>query len=385
MSHFTVLVAANDAKDLEKKLAPYFEQYGPEDSDAYSNGWIEFTDCTDEVQEDWDSPSYSAVRLADGTLKFKFDNEFRLPIDVNRTGDDYKYPEGSEFVDIRPSEVYESMEEYALDYHGYTRNQFDDSDNNRLGYWRNPNAKWDWWQIGGRWNGLLILKSGNGRPKSARHGTASLLDNNPEYSDERADTALSKDIDWSGMQEETIRQYTEKWNRWHECINEVEAYDFKTVDSIAEEMAKVYNSQEKEKPLKTRTKEELLNDTMDNYRDDNRRGNIIREIWPTELDFTKWKFVELLARIKFNMWSPMAWEDLKQIMLPFDVYLKRYQVHAQTFAFVTEEGKWIERGNMGWWGIVHEEDNSGDYDKEWWNFVESLEPDQRVYNVDCHI
>lgn len=28
------------------------------------------------------------------------------------------------------------------------------------GYWRNPNARWDWWEIGGRWRGLLRLRPG---------------------------------------------------------------------------------------------------------------------------------------------------------------------------------------------------------------------------------
>ena len=28
------------------------------------------------------------------------------------------------------------------------------------GYWHNPNARWDWWEIGGRWRGLLRLLPG---------------------------------------------------------------------------------------------------------------------------------------------------------------------------------------------------------------------------------
>lgn len=41
-------------------------------------------------------------------------------------------------------------------------------------YWTNPNAKWDWFEIGGRWSNRLRLKSG-----------------------ERADSALLNDIDTS--------------------------------------------------------------------------------------------------------------------------------------------------------------------------------------------
>ena len=31
------------------------------------------------------------------------------------------------------------------------------------GYWRNPNARWDWWVIGGRWRGLLLTAPGQKR------------------------------------------------------------------------------------------------------------------------------------------------------------------------------------------------------------------------------
>ena len=28
----------------------------------------------------------------------------------------------------------------------------------RYGYWRNPNAKWDWYSTGGRWAGHFLIK-----------------------------------------------------------------------------------------------------------------------------------------------------------------------------------------------------------------------------------
>ena len=35
-----------------------------------------------------------------------------------------------------------------------------DDETGKRGYWENPNAKWDWYRIGGRASGLLKLKSG---------------------------------------------------------------------------------------------------------------------------------------------------------------------------------------------------------------------------------
>ena len=31
----------------------------------------------------------------------------------------------------------------------------------RRGYWQNPNARWDWYAIGGRWGGMLRLRDGS--------------------------------------------------------------------------------------------------------------------------------------------------------------------------------------------------------------------------------
>lgn len=42
-----------------------------------------------------------------------------------------------------------------------------DPDTGQRGYWHNPLAKWDWWEIGGGWHSALPLKRG-GRADSAR-------------------------------------------------------------------------------------------------------------------------------------------------------------------------------------------------------------------------
>ena len=49
-------------------------------------------------------------------------------------------PEGSEYLE------FEENEEGKSEYEG------------KKGYWFNPNAKWDWYQLGGRWYGYLPLK-----------------------------------------------------------------------------------------------------------------------------------------------------------------------------------------------------------------------------------
>ena len=55
------------------------------------------------------------------------------------------------------------------------------------------------------------------------------------------------------------------------------------------------------------------------------------------------------------------------------------------FAFITPDGKWYERGEMGWWAVVTNEKSSDDWDTEFYKMVEKLDDDVVVTLVDCHI
>ena len=58
---------------------------------------------------------------------------------------------------------------------------------------------------------------------------------------------------------------------------------------------------------------------------------------------------------------------------------------ALTWAMITLEGRWLQKGEMGWWGMSDPEKASEDYDHVWWGVVRNLAPEQMVYLVDCHI
>ena len=51
--------------------------------------------------------------------------------------------------------VYTSLKDYAEEYCCYTY----EADRNRCGYYSNPKAFWDWYQIGGRWPYELLVKT----------------------------------------------------------------------------------------------------------------------------------------------------------------------------------------------------------------------------------
>lgn len=55
------------------------------------------------------------------------------------------------------------------------------------------------------------------------------------------------------------------------------------------------------------------------------------------------------------------------------------------FAFITPDGKWYERGEMGWWAAVTNEKSSDDWDTEFYKMIKELDDDVVVTLVDCHI
>lgn len=55
-----------------------------------------------------------------------------------------------------------------------------------------------------------------------------------------------------------------------------------------------------------------------------------------------------------------------------------------TFA-VVKNGEWYEKGDMGWWGIVKDEKEQGDWNKEFEKLLEDVSDDTELTIVDCHI
>lgn len=57
---------------------------------------------------------------------------------------------------------------------------------------------------------------------------------------------------------------------------------------------------------------------------------------------------------------------------------------AWTFA-VLMNGEWHERGQVGWFGVVSNEQSPEDWNGTYWRLLQSVKPRQYVWIVDCHI
>ena len=108
--HFVVYVIGDE--DLDRALEPFQQNNMGTVDDHY----LEFIDKTEEVVEYWND--YPLNLLAHG------------------------------------GENYETIEAFATDYFGY------EVQDGKYGYVENPNAQWDWWELGGRWGDHLPLCTG---------------------------------------------------------------------------------------------------------------------------------------------------------------------------------------------------------------------------------
>lgn len=172
MSHYTVGVIIKNKEELHSVLAPYCEQ----DPDYY------------ERFPYMDKAQYIA---------------------------DYKeYHEGTTLTDD------EIWEEAKNDYGA------DNVDEDTVYYCYNPDAKWDWYEIGGRWLDSLKV------PKSAESYTGyhygEPSDKKQRGKNRWVDGARIKDILWADMNKQTneqIKHKTEFWNDYVEGNNPDKEYE----------------------------------------------------------------------------------------------------------------------------------------------------------------
>lgn len=197
--------------------------------------------------------------------------------------------------------IYKSFEEYAEKWQGYSER---DEKTGKYGYWTNPNTKWDWYQIGGRWQGMLLVKDDIWTVTGAR----SLLDRSgPKENPEGykwTDVAKLADIQWDKMKELQI-----------------------------ESLEKNYDEAMKEESETTRY-------------------------------------------FMYGIRPGITKEEYVKDNLGFS-----------TFAVITPEGKWHEKGSMGWFGMSSEtEEESHEWNKSFMEaYIDNADPELVLTIVDCHI
>ena len=115
--------------------------------------------------------------------------------------------------DESPEYYYEILEEFADEYHGISK--LDDEE--VWGRYTNPNSKWDWYSIGGRYTGRFKIKENPKYLDDIEIGEPGLL--TESASTGHADSIRLCDIDFDGMKEEKIIKLEKNWIEANEKIS----------------------------------------------------------------------------------------------------------------------------------------------------------------------
>lgn len=139
----------------------------PYDENTENDAYLEFEDETPTLRSEYEEcvdclklPDGSCVELFDYPYGYKYtiiDNKVYQrdagPLRHN------KRTKKAKKITALPSyprkKLYKTFKEYAEDYRGY---RFND-EQQTYGYYFNPNSVWDWYQIGGRWPDMFLVKT----------------------------------------------------------------------------------------------------------------------------------------------------------------------------------------------------------------------------------
>jgi len=210
----------------------------------------------------------------------------------------------------------------------------------------NPNGKWDWWCIGGRWPGFFWLKPGE-QAASVKLSWDWLPEHNngepPPDMTGRADQARKGQIDFDRMRAEAAQQAGKAFDAYEQAVAGTD-------------------------PLPR----------WDDFRDG------FASIDAARAAYAKLPRVQALEAAHLMPWPGMG--D------PADVYgpdrqgfIARRVAGAYATYAVVWQGKWYARGRMGWWGLSDDDLTQQEWYRQYNSLLDGLADDMPLTVIDCHI
>ncbi len=227
------------------------------------------------------------------------------------------------------------FDQYASVYQGYKKQE-----DGRYGYWENSNAKWDWYILGGRWSGFFKMKPET-KGTVGRPGLMS-----PPAKAGYADSALKSEIDFASMMNESSNTAGESWDLVNSIIEGLEPAQ--TWEYVREQMFPGD-----------------INKARDFYNNQ-----------PAVVALEKWN-----QKNNHRFFGSKV-ED-------FQISREDFCLDAARSSFVPfaliKDNKWYEKGEMGWWGTVHNEMSEMKWTARVAQMINELPDDTIISLYDCHI
>lgn len=239
----------------------------------------------------------------------------------------------------------------------------------------NPDSKWDWYAIGGRWNGFFKVKS-TAKQDEFRLGEASWGNATPpEEFRGRADAIRFGAIDFEGARNLARERAEEVFDRLEAATKDLTPVDFQVF--VKEEYAKAeidpdgweqFVADADGEEVKERRRE--FNAPLDAARE--RYHGHPWVVAMREAELLGW-FGSPIEDYCLDQEDPRAafiQRQLDGVFVPFSVLI---------------DGKWVAQGDMGWFGFAANEKRVDDWASQVARLYAGLHDDVYLVNVDCHI
>lgn len=369
MSHFVVLVFTEE-KPTEQVLTAALQPFHEYECTGVEDQYVIDVDVTDKVNEQW-GQQVDAVRLADGKILSRYDSSlYRKEADGETK---FFLPDGATEIQIPQTELSaakgETLEEFAADYGGYEKKA-----DGRFYDRTNPNKKWDWWSVGGRWTGMLsgydpeddpanreiCSICGGAGMRNDEHGVQRRAED-PTYTcngcggngwrvkwptawkSHTGDSMRVGDANYPAIRGKAAREAGDRWDKSRKILGDTVPW-------------------------------RLWKDVHEEHKDDIEKA---REIYHEQPAYKA-------ACTKEGSEISLSW-NLDQYAVSREEYVRAAEEAAGIPLACLLNGKWHERGEMGWWGVIHDEKPRDDWNTQFRQLLESVPPDWWVTVVDCHI
>jgi hypothetical protein len=349
MSHFAVMVImpkGTTMDDFDTKLEKIMAPYQENNMGDCPREFMEFDDQEDAWRKEYEEDKTEKIVCEDGTLANSWDERFRR----KPTEEELKKNPFSGFSGINEppahlerrqvpfTELYATFEEYVAGYHGQEKR---DDTYNRYGYWNNPNCKWDWWEVGGRWSGYFTLKGNKTGLKGRQYNHDRSL-----RPSRRPDVCYMRDIDWETMRRQSEESAAKQYDAVHKAING---------------LPKVTSWEE------IRTQYQDMKATMEAARD---------HYWSQPA-------AKAFRGLPYEVTG--LFDSVERFQVPKEEFLQRARRGAGVSFAVVKDGKWYEKGEMGWWGMASNEKDDDTWNSMFSKMIDELPEDTLLTVVDCHI
>jgi hypothetical protein len=413
MSHFSVLVISPTELNKET-LRPLLQKWHEFECTGTLDQYVVDVDKTADALEEYAKDTITMMKSADGEMVRSYDDRFyRDPTPEENEkhgwdrysggsgcgdgiswtskdwGDGRGYrtkvkfiPEGWTETEAPVSEVMTQAE--FMDYYYSAKmvtseDQLDREDEHKYGYAlvtedgklvryvdrTNPNAKWDWWGVGGRYSAKFAPPGYDPETDPANQEVCPYCVSGKQIRE--GEERDCPHCDGKGIKT--------KWpSEWANVGNITQRKDIplEALRDAAEKRA-LENYDKAIAVIAGRpyqTWEEVRKDAVniDDARTTYRSQSVIEDLQKAEV-MGMWDGDEMLQRYRLSREEVSAQARTRGVT---------------TFAIV-KDGKWYEQGEMGWWGVVHNEKDGTIWNKEVSDLIESLPPDTWLAVVDCHI